>query len=198
MRSNGPFFFSLSSNPSRFMMILCTSCAVDETECKKEEEYMLLLLLLLGDRFTEGLISGQRQRLRAPVRHHSYWHLLPKPTPKRAWTPRGTYSQKAERSMHVFTESSKQHAHVTESKSVECVFTWSTEIMNDFLVSIRGTTFLWYSACPITGTCIKILLGIACLVSAALGYEVQRNSQAYLSTTHVFAVYGFDLVCVVW
>jgi hypothetical protein len=32
----------------------------------------LLLLLLLGDRFTEGLISGQRQRLRAPVRHHSY------------------------------------------------------------------------------------------------------------------------------
>jgi hypothetical protein len=32
---------------------------------------MLLLLLLLGDGFTEG----QRQRLRAPVRHHSYWHL---------------------------------------------------------------------------------------------------------------------------
>ncbi len=41
-----------------------------------------VLLLLLGDRFTEGLISGQRQHLRAPVRHHSYWHLLPNRAPR--------------------------------------------------------------------------------------------------------------------
>jgi hypothetical protein len=37
--------------------------------------FPLLLLLLLGDGFTEGLISGQRQRLWAPVRHHSRMHL---------------------------------------------------------------------------------------------------------------------------
>ncbi len=34
--------------------------------------YPVILLLLLLDKFTERLISGQRQGLRAPVRHYSY------------------------------------------------------------------------------------------------------------------------------
>jgi hypothetical protein len=32
--------------------------------------------MLLGDSFTEGLFSGQRQGIRTPVRYQSYYHLL--------------------------------------------------------------------------------------------------------------------------
>jgi hypothetical protein len=39
-------------------------------------KFLFPISTVLGDSFTEGLISGQRQGLRTPVRHHSYMHKV--------------------------------------------------------------------------------------------------------------------------
>ncbi len=43
--------------------------------------YTVICYWLLGEGFTEGLVSGQRQGLRTPVRHHSYCDLKWEPHP---------------------------------------------------------------------------------------------------------------------